>query len=161
MSSVRDALTVAPAGIGQQFVGNIHLNMVHHMAPAGCGGGCGSRLVIPEMIIAEIAEDAIDSYRQFLGEASKPWADRPPEYKENCARGVRIIFENPHITAEMAHDLWVASRCMEGWTYGPEQDLDLKTHPLMVRWDLVPVEQRRKDELFIQIVRAFIEYGVD
>ncbi len=143
----------------QQFNGNVAKVIIQMAVKDGFGGGGPRRLALPAIAIAEIAEDAIDRYRVLIGETSKPWAERPDAYKKNCADGVRLIFENTGITAETVHALWVSSRAKEGWVYGPVQDLDAKTHPMMCDWDDVPDAQRRKDELFINIVRAFEAYA--
>ncbi|MFD0468599.1 RyR domain-containing protein [Nonomuraea thailandensis] len=52
------------------------------------------------------------------------------------------------------HEAWCEHKRAEGWTYGPDKDPDAKTHPCLVPYDQLPVEQRVKDAVFHAIVGA-------
>jgi RyR domain len=42
----------------------------------------------------------------------------------------------------------------DGWIYGVEKDAESKTHPCLLPYAELPVEQRRKDALFRAIVQS-------
>jgi hypothetical protein len=50
------------------------------------------------------------------------------------------------------HGQWMALKEIEGWTYGPIKDEQLKTHPCMVPYADLPEHQKVKDHLFSAIV---------
>lgn len=60
----------------------------------------------------------------------------------------------PHVGPEDSHNSWLAEKESGGWVYGPEKDEGAKTHPCMVPYDDLPVEQRRKDALFLAVART-------
>lgn len=41
-----------------------------------------------------------------------------------------------------------------GWVFGEIKDADAKTHPCIVPYDELPEFQKKKDHLFIAIVKA-------
>ena len=51
----------------------------------------------------------------------------------------------------------VETTVADGWVYGAEKNAELKTHPCLVPYGDLPVEQRVKDELFTAIVKAVSE----
>lgn len=46
------------------------------------------------------------------------------------------------------HDSWLAEKARDGWVYGKVKDADAKTHPCIVPFSQLPVEQQIKDALF-------------
>nr|WP_320161123.1 NAD-binding protein [uncultured Methanoregula sp.] len=48
------------------------------------------------------------------------------------------------------HDRWWAERRMNGWTYGPNKDVDKKVSPFMVSWDTLPKNVKDSDRNFVQ-----------
>jgi len=44
----------------------------------------------------------------------------------------------------------------DGWVYGEVKDPERKTHPCMVPYDDLPIEQRAKDTLFGATVRGVL-----
>lgn len=47
-------------------------------------------------------------------------------------------------------------RLQNGWTYGPVKDVEAKKHPNLVPYDELPPDQRAKDILFVNTVRAAV-----
>lgn len=47
--------------------------------------------------------------------------------------------------ARNVHEVWAEGRIAEGWTYGPERDDTLKTHPCLVPYDDLPESEREYD----------------
>ena len=48
----------------------------------------------------------------------------------------------------------MASRIAEGWVWGPVKDFDKKTHPCLIPYSELPLEQQRKDAIFQGVVRG-------
>jgi hypothetical protein len=46
------------------------------------------------------------------------------------------------------------AKLSQGWRYGEVKDAVAKTHPCMVPFEQLPVEQQAKDRLLLAIVKA-------
>lgn len=53
---------------------------------------------------------------------------------------------------EEAHNSWCQSYKDMGWKYGEVRDVIAKTHPDMVPFDELPIDERDKDEVFLYII---------
>lgn len=106
---------------------------------------------------ARAAHEANRSWCFALGDFSQPLWEEAPEWQRNSAlAGVRAIHANPATTPEQSHQSWMEQKASDGWTWGPVKDPETKTHPCMVPYDLLPIEQRAKDHIFGQVVRALL-----
>ncbi len=64
--------------------------------------------------------------------------------------------------AENAHETWAFYRRLEGWTYGPVRNDDLKQHPDMVRYADLPEREKLYDrELAMQTLKLIIKFGYE
>lgn len=90
---------------------------------------------------------------------SPPW-DEAPEYqvRENIA-SVELVLADPGRTAEANHQGWYERLIADGWRRGEVKDEAAKTHPLLVPFAELPEDQKRKDVLFVAIVRALAPEG--
>lgn len=106
-------------------------------------------------IEAAIAAHEVNrAYCAALGDDSqKPWAEAEAWQRQSAIAGVQAIAANPDMTPEQSHEGWMALKEAEGWVYGEEKDVEAKTHPCMVPYDELPVEQRAKDAIFGTVVR--------
>ena len=84
------------------------------------------------------------------------WEDASEHQRRSCIAGVEAIEQNPGTTPEMSHEVWMALKLAEGWTFGAVKGEDTKTHPCLVPYDQLPPEQRFKDRLFCTVVRAVL-----
>lgn len=60
--------------------------------------------------------------------------------------GIVLPTELSELAEQMAqnvHEVWSAGRMADGWTYGPERDDALKTHPCLVPYD--DLSERERD----------------
>lgn len=64
---------------------------------------------------------------------------------ESLSDGVRYQLEHPGIVSEESHRNWVAMKHLQGWTYGPVKDFDMKTHPNLVDFTELPDVEKLKD----------------
>jgi len=83
-----------------------------------------------------------------------PWDEADDYQAEQAVAGVQAVLADRDITPERHHQLWVERMRAAGWTYGQEKSKERKTHPTLMPWSALPVEQQLKDQLFIAIVRA-------
>ena len=47
--------------------------------------------------------------------------------------------------AKNVHEVWAESRILQGWTYGPERNDALKTHPCLVPYEDLPEVEKAYD----------------
>lgn len=105
--------------------------------------------------IAVVCHEANRVYCLTLGDNSQlTWNDAPDWQRDSIIKGVEFCIANPSAPASANHDAWLEHKASEGWTYDPVKDAVTKTHPCMVSYWLLPVEQRRKDALIKAIVAA-------
>lgn len=105
--------------------------------------------------IARIAHEVNRAYCLALGDLSQlPWDEAPEWQRESAFAGVMLHLSNPDAGPEASHEAWAARKVAEGWHYGPAKDADAKTHPCLVPFAELPVEQQAKDFLFRAIVHA-------
>lgn len=105
--------------------------------------------------VARLAHEANRVYCQLIGDNSQPlWEDAPDWQKESFIAGVMFHLANPGAKPEDGHNSWLRKKEGEGWVYGDAKDPEKKTHPCMVPYGALPLDQRVKDSLFIGVVHA-------
>jgi len=61
---------------------------------------------------------------------------------------VTLPVELEQLVEEMSknvHEVWSETRISQGWTYGPERNDELKTHPCLVPYEELPEEEKKYD----------------
>lgn len=105
--------------------------------------------------IARHAHEANRIYCASIGDHSqKDWAGAPQWQKDSAIAGVRMHVNNPLATPADSHVSWYNHKLADGWKYGDVKDEAAKTHPCMVSYDELPVEQRVKDTVYANLVKA-------
>lgn len=108
--------------------------------------------------IAQVCHATNLAFCESIGDDSqKPWDLARQWQRDSAIKGVEFALANPNAPASAQHNAWVTDKAMDGWIYGKEKDPTLKTHPCMVTYEELPVEQRLKDYLFKAIVSAFVQ----
>jgi len=108
--------------------------------------------------IAQVCHETNRAYCQVLGDFSQPsWADAALWQKDSAIHGVEAVLANPSQTPRQSHEGWLAEKQATGWVYGSQKDPWAKTHPCVVPYDVLPLEQRVKDRLFVAVVRALVD----
>jgi hypothetical protein len=115
--------------------------------------------VIEEMAeaeaIARVCHEANRAYCSTIGDDSQPsWEDAPDWQRESAINGVLFHQDNPLANPIDSHESWMKEKLEAGWTYGAVKDPDAKTHPCILPYHELPLEQRLKDSLFMAIVHA-------
>jgi len=105
--------------------------------------------------IAIICHEANRAWCVTHGDFSQPsWGSAPQWQVDSAINGVEHAFKYPDATPEDMHNNWMAQKIADGWVYGEVKDPVAKTHPCMVPYAELPEFQRKKDALFLAIVRA-------
>ena len=106
-------------------------------------------------MIAAVCHEANREWSAWHGDLDAPiWSEAPTWQRESAVDGVLHALIYPDATPEQSHQNWMAGKIADGWVYGEVKDPAAKTHPCMVPYDQLPVFQRKKDALFLAIVRA-------
>ena len=105
--------------------------------------------------IAQVCHEANRAYCQSIGDNSQPaWNDAPQWQIESAMKGVEFHQTHPDADASASHESWLKEKLDNGWTYGEEKDAEAKTHPCIVDFADLPVEQQIKDHIFRSIVHG-------
>ena len=105
--------------------------------------------------IAMVCHEANRAWCRRNGDFSqKAWAIAPDWQRNSAIEGVQHAVAHPDATPEDSHNNWMALKMAEGWVYGEFKDPVAKTHPCMLPYDQLPDFQRKKDAMFLAIVRA-------
>jgi len=111
--------------------------------------------------IAEIAHETNRTYCQTLGDYSQVGWDFCEQWQRLSALdGVRAIERGIVTRPEESHENWWKHKEDEGWEYGEKKNynkaLGALTHPCMVPFNELPIEQQTKDHLFFAIVTTLL-----
>jgi hypothetical protein len=110
--------------------------------------------------IARVAHEVNRAYCAALGEAQPAWSDAPGWQIDSAISGVEYHLANPNAGPEASHENWLQDKIRDGWGYGTVKDPVAKTHPCMVAFEALPVEQQAKDYIFRAVVHALADYAV-
>jgi hypothetical protein len=106
------------------------------------------------VLIAQIAYAINVAYSLSLGDDSHPsWNDASDAIKESSLAGVEWRLANLDAPVSAQHEEWAVQKTEAGWVYGEAKDEEAKTHPCLVDFKDLPIEQQAKDALFVAIVR--------
>lgn len=103
---------------------------------------------------ARFAHEAVNAYKNGIGEGPIHWTALPEWKKESIASGVRVVLENPGIQPAAVHASWVADMAIRGWTHGEAVDREAKTHPGIRPYDDLCPEQQAKTRLFVAVIES-------
>ena len=105
--------------------------------------------------IAKVCHEANRAYCESIGDNSQPtWENAPDWQKESAINGVYYHLKNPNAKPSDSHESWLKEKEKDGWKYGKVKNPKTKEHPCFVPYDQLPIEQQKKDALFIAVVKA-------
>jgi hypothetical protein len=112
-------------------------------------------------MVAAICHAVNAGYCEALGDHSQVQWDEAPEWqRESVKNGVRLhLHMNVH--PAFSHESWMREKVADGWVYGEVKDPEKKTHPCIVPFDQLPLEQQAKDFIFRAVVHALEPYVTD
>jgi len=107
------------------------------------------------LLIAKVVHAVNASYCLSQGDDSqKVWDEAPEWQKESAIKGVEFVLDNQDAPESAIHDSWLAQKISDGWIYGEEKDEVAKTHPCILPFEELPIEQKAKDYIFKATVKA-------
>lgn len=109
--------------------------------------------------IANVAHQINKAYCAAIGDLSQPeWELAPDWQRQSAINGVKAHIDSGlTMLPEDSHISWMKQKKAEGWVYGEVKDAEKKTHPCMVPYDQLPLEQRTKDYLFREVVHTLVK----
>jgi hypothetical protein len=107
--------------------------------------------------IARTCHEVNRAYCAGMGDYSQaPWEDAEDWQRLSAINGVRLhvkqLRKGLPVQGEASHESWLREKVETGWVYWPVKDPVAKTHPCIVPYADLPVEQRMKDALFVSTV---------
>lgn len=116
-----------------------------------------AQLLITIEQLASVCHAANKQYCEAIGDHSQqPWDAAPQWQKSSAVEGVRLKLANPDLGPAEQHAGWLQLKSKEGWKYGPVKDVEKKEHPCFLPYEELPPEQKAKDALFGNIVKALM-----
>ena len=92
---------------------------------------------------------------EAAGDQSQPtWENAPDWQKTSCIDGVLNALLNSPQSPEQNHKNWVDFKLADGWVRGDIKDPVRKTHPCLVPFVDLPLEQKIKDYVFLAVVEG-------
>lgn len=102
--------------------------------------------------IAILCHEVNRSYCRMIGDFSqKKWHEAEDWQKESAVHGVKAHLKG-EMTAGDSHRSWMQEKLDGGWVYGEEKCAEKKTHPCLVPFEELPLEEQVKDHLFGAVV---------
>lgn len=101
--------------------------------------------------IARVFHETGRAVQAVLGDEnpSQPWDAEQDWIRAGTVSGV--FWARAGMTPREVHENWCRERERLGWSYGPVKDYELKTHPCLVPFGMLPPEQQLKNELLCAI----------
>lgn len=107
--------------------------------------------------VARVAHEVNRAYCAAIGDATQlPWELAPEWQRDSAISGVQQIRAGLITTPGDSHRSWLTQKVNDGWQYGEVKSAADKTHPCLVPFDALPVEQQIKDHLFLAVCRALL-----
>ena len=109
------------------------------------------------LLIAQVAHEVNRAYCLGIGDTSqKSWEEAEQWQRDSAVKGVEYKANNLSATPEDQHEAWSQSKIADGWVYGEVKDAEKKTHPCLVPYSELPMDQRVKDYLFVAVVGTML-----
>lgn len=103
--------------------------------------------------IARAVHEAVRAYNMAIGDAGLPtWDELDAQLQASTISGIKGALAGN--TPREQHGQWMQTRIADGWVYGPVTDRTAKINQCLIPYDELPGVQRRKDDLFLGIVRV-------
>ena len=107
--------------------------------------------------IAKICHEVNRGLCIALGDDSqKLWGGAPEWQRESAIDGVKGV-QAGNFSPQESHRRWCQEKIRNGWVLGAVKDEDAKTHPCLVLYDDLPLEQQLKDHLFVTTARVLLD----
>lgn len=109
--------------------------------------------------IAKVCHEINKAYCESIGDDSQPlWENAPQWQKDSAIQGVIFHINNPNAKPSDSHNNWLEQKIKDGWEWGNIKDSDKKTHPCILPYEMLPIEQKGKDFILLQVVHSFKQF---
>ena len=111
----------------------------------------------PEQIeaAAKAVHDANRVFCVAIGDNSQvPWEWAEAWQKESAINGIKGVINGDGPVE--SHTTWCNQKYADGWCYGAVKDPLAKTHPCLVAYNDLPVEQQEKDHVYVAVAKAVL-----
>lgn len=106
-------------------------------------------------LIAAMCHRVNKAVCEAAGDHSQPtWENAPDWQKESAIDGVLLALTTLDPTPQQNHKNWVDYKLADGWVRGDVKDPVKKTHPCLVPFVDLPIEQKIKDYVFLAVVEG-------
>ncbi len=106
----------------------------------------------------QIVEDDRNMNHESTGRLPD-WEEAPDWMVKSAIDGVQRVRRFPETKANENHENWLAHKRREGWVHGDVKDEGKKVHPCIMPYNELPNSQKRKDSLFIGVVKACLAHS--
>jgi hypothetical protein len=107
--------------------------------------------------IARICHESIRALKEIQGDHGLlPWRLSPEHVRAQIIADIKLIIEEPALTAEELHRDWLAAQRASGWTFGHVQDNLHRLSPNVLPWKELSRETRRTYELKIAVTKTML-----
>jgi len=89
------------------------------------------------------------------------WHELPPDawQRLDTFRQIKLLRDNPDMTAQEEHARWLSVRLEDGWQYGAVRNPAKKESPLIVPWEKLPFIYRARSESGFSVVKILLGQG--
>lgn len=109
-------------------------------------------------VLASMVHEANRAYCFSIEQYSTaPWDLEPPIIQNSVIDGIKNLVNNPDLSPEHMHELWMKYKLDEGWVYGEVKDVDALIHPCLKPYSELPDSDKVKDVIFHALVSAFVD----
>ena len=109
--------------------------------------------------IAKVCHEINKAYCESIGDDSQPlWENAPQWQKGSAIQGVIFHINNPNANPSDSHNKWLEQKIKDGWKWGSIKDSDKKLHPCFLPYEMLPIEQKSKDFIFLQVVHSLKQF---
>ncbi len=92
----------------------------------------------------------------------EPWPDREQAFRDQFVEVIeRQCGEMRSTSPEELHGSWMQAYIDMGWKYGPERDVEKKTHPDMVPYAQLGQLEQDKDAVFVALCEIARQWVYD
>ena len=107
--------------------------------------------------IAEMAHELHLSLCKKMGmDTQHKWATIDPDHMVILINGITGILMGMSKNAEESHNMFVANKGKQGWSFGITYSLTDKTNPRLCNWENLSGEDKIKETVFFNFVSSFI-----
>lgn len=108
-----------------------------------------------KILTARVTHEVCRQLNLFYGDSEyAPWDDMNEEEKHRALTGVEMALNDPNLTPEAIHVVWMKTMLADGYRLGPSRDPMKKTHPCIRPYMELEDKDKLKDILFLAVVRV-------